>query len=355
MPLTKLYIALIIITLGMHFPAYTQYSPAGGQDGSDAIYKTDSLIKAWATGCKAKRGFIDIADTSITYTQGLITSNRVFYGEEASVIGEPKGSTDVLSLGDGGSATVSFDKLIFNGDGADFVVFENAMQNGANAHLYFSELAFVEVSSDGSSFVRFPSVSLTQNTTQLGTFEPTDPTKIYNLAGKYTSDYGSPFDLNELKDSAGIDINNITYIRVVDVVGSIAPSHAAYDSKGNAINDPYPTPFWSGGFDLQAVGAINIKDKGLSIDNNLFTNEMQVFPNPTNRGSEISISLPEAYDGIVSVSMFDLLGKYVDYRQIDVIEGVAKFRMSSKIQNGIYLLRIKSKGLSIKSKLIIID
>jgi hypothetical protein len=47
------------------------------------------------------------------------------------------------------------------------------------------------------------------------------------------------------------------------------------DSQGNIINDPYPTPFESGGFDLDAIGVIH---------NNLSIQEHQInysaFPNP---------------------------------------------------------------------------
>jgi hypothetical protein len=41
------------------------------------------------------------------------------------------------------------------------------------------------------------------------------------------------------------------------VVGSLDDRYATYDVLGNKINDPFPTPFASGGFDLDAVGVIN--------------------------------------------------------------------------------------------------
>ena len=33
--------------------------------------------------------------------------------------------------------------------------------------------------------------------------------------------------------------------------------YASYDSQGNIINDPFPTPFETGGFDLDAIGVIH--------------------------------------------------------------------------------------------------
>ena len=54
-----------------------------------------------------------------------------------------------------------------------------------------------------------------------------------------------------------LDVNNIRYVKVTDVVGDIDPTYATHDSLGNIINDPWPTPFTSSGFDLDAVGVIN--------------------------------------------------------------------------------------------------
>ena len=67
------------------------------------------------------------------------------------------GSTAVHSLGIGGSLTLGFDPqtLIADGPGADFLVAENAFQSGPLGQT-FLELAFVEVSSNGVDFARFP-------------------------------------------------------------------------------------------------------------------------------------------------------------------------------------------------------
>ncbi len=68
-----------------------------------------------------------------------------------------------------------------------------------------------------------------------------------------------PFDLQEIADAPGLDVNNVNYVRVIDVVGTIDSQYATHDSKGNIVNDPWPTPFASCGFDLDAVGVINAK------------------------------------------------------------------------------------------------
>ena len=183
---------------------------------------------------------------------------------------------DAVSLGDGGSALVTFATPIRNGEGPDFAVFENGF--GDNS----LELAFVEVSSDGERFVRFPATCLTQTETQLGNAGATDPTNINNLAGKFKIGYGTPFDLDELRDSTGINIDSIVYVRIVDVVGSIDSQYASYDAYGHIVNDPWPTPFASSGFDLTGVAVLNeyvapqpigIEDADLAVES--------VWPNPT--------------------------------------------------------------------------
>ncbi len=225
------------------------YAPQAGAIGSKAIHKDSTAFAAWATGATVERGPQDISNLSL----GLAS-----FGTPHDAIGKASGvSTSVVSLGDGGVATLTFANPIANGPGADFAVFENGVTDG------FLELGFVEVSSDGENFFRFPAVSLTQIVTQVGGFGNTDPTSIYNFAGKYRIAYGTPFDLEELKGTLGLDINNVTHVRVIDVVGCILDDYATYDYFGSKVNDPWPTPFifdgagGTSGFDLDGVGVLN--------------------------------------------------------------------------------------------------
>lgn len=222
------------------------YSGPAGTAGSDAIHMNDSSFVAWATGvADLNRGPVNIADPDLGYAS---------YGTGDAALGSPTGDGeddvyDVVSLGDGGSITLTFDTPIANGEGWDFAVFENGFSDT------FLELAFVEVSSNGVDFFRFDSVSLTPVTNQIGGFGSVDTTNIHNLAGKYRTGWGTGFDLAELSlVSVLLDVNAITHVRIIDVVGSIDPAYARHDSLGNIINDPYSTPFNSGGFDLAAVG-----------------------------------------------------------------------------------------------------
>ncbi len=245
----SLAVALWLLFLTPLAHAQGPFPPAAGQPGSTAIHKDDPSFKAWATGYEIKRGWVNMADTSL-YVNG---SNKASYGHPSAALGVASGvSTQVVSLGDGGSITLTFSVPVVNGPGFDFAVFENSFSDN------YLELAFVEVSSDGQRFVRFPAVSLTPTNIQVGSFGSLDPTNLHNLSGKYRGGFGTPFDLNDLADSSGVNINNVRFIRVIDVVGSINPAFATYDAQGNKINDPFPTPFNSSGFDLDGIGLINI-------------------------------------------------------------------------------------------------
>jgi len=163
-----------------------------------------------------------------------------------------------------------------DGPGFDFAVFENSFSND------FLELAFVEVSSDGTHFFRFASVSNTQTNEQVETFGTLDATKIHNLAGKYRGGYGTPFDLAELNEIEGLDIHHVVAVKVIDVVGSIDTAYATYDSEGNIINDPWPTPFESSGFDLDAVGVIHDLNH-TAVEEKSLLSSLSVGPNPAGR------------------------------------------------------------------------
>lgn len=216
---------------------------SAGTFSTTGISKDDASFVEWANACTVTRGYQNIASPTAYAT----------YGTDSNGTGKANGT--FVSLGDAGYAIVAFDKAITNGVGNDFAVFENAMGSGTGR---FCELAFVEVSSDGVNYFRFPSVSLTQTATQVGGFGAIDPSNIFNLAGKDVAGEGTGFDLSELIGvSSLLNVNNIKYVKVIDIVGSINTVYASHDSLGNIINDPWTTPFASSGFDLDAVGVIN--------------------------------------------------------------------------------------------------
>lgn len=190
-------------------------------------------------------------------------------------VNDPTDTYGFVGIDQPGSITLGFgNRVIRNGAGADFAVFENAFALGGPTSL-LAELAYVEVSSNGIDFLRFPSVSLnTAPTGVSGAFQGYDATNIYNLAGKHISGWGTPFDLDSLTTlplvlNGTVDLNAISFVRLVDVVGTGALDDGfgntlagvARDSLGNPILDNWLTYDSAGfeylGMNAGAVGLVN--------------------------------------------------------------------------------------------------
>jgi hypothetical protein len=251
-----------------------QFAPGAGLPGSTAIPEDSPGFQSWAREISVERGFQQINDTAL---------GKASFGAPEEGLGPP--DRKVVSLGDAGTATLFFDPPIADGEGFDFAVFENGFPAGEN---YFLELAFVEVSSDGVYFHRFPAVSLTDTLVQIGPFDLLEAEKLNQLAGKYEVGYGTPFDLEELPDDPGVDKRYISHVRLVDVVGSLDSALASRDSQGRKINDPWPTAFESSGFDLDAVGAIHLAAP--TFVREVRPPDFRIFPNPVRQGQRVRIS-----------------------------------------------------------------
>lgn len=314
-----------LFTLSKLF-AQGPYPPAGGNTGTTAIHKDSTVFEAWATNCNLQRGWQNIADTSL---------GKPTIGDSLSATGFPM-ANGLVSLGDGGTATLAFNGYIYNDSGADFAVFENSFDG------MFLELAFVEVSSDGINFFRFDAVSLTPNTVQLDNNAQMDATYIHNLAGKYRAGYGTPFDLAELDGISGLDISQITHVRVIDVVGSINPLFGTYDSQSNIINDPYPTPFPSGGFDLDAVGVIHFSTT--SIEEQL-ESQFNIYPNPFNE----VLTIQNNENSSITYQLSDVYGKVLTSETTKTLNLKLE---TSNYKSGIYFLTIIKNGKRFTKKLI---
>jgi len=253
----QILLLLQLLSLGSFAESYygTNYvlsAPAAGKPGSTAIHMSSNAIVAWADGY-----------TNMQY--GVEVDAQWMVPEKA--LGPADGiAEEVVSLGRGGQIIMTFTHGIGDRPGADFTIFENGVSDG------FLELAWVEVSSDGTNFVRFPNYSDTPYV--IGAYGELWTQWVYGLASKYRLGYGTPFDLNELRIAynaqlAGntdfsadfateltnnfplLDLNHITHVRLVDIVGG-----TAFDAAGSIIYDPYAT-VGSAGFDLDAIGVLN--------------------------------------------------------------------------------------------------
>ena len=302
---------------------WAQFAPEAGVAGTTAMHADSSAFVAWATGCTVDRGPQQIDDLSL----GLVS-----YGADDDALG--KADNMVVSLGDGGTAVLTFDSPICNQQGPDFAVFENPFHNAPHC---FLELAFVEVSSDGENYVRFPTVTNVPFDEQMGGFGVMDATLIHNFAGKYEVLYGTPFDLDELEDNALLDKNHITHIRLVDVIGNINPEYATYDSEGHIVNDPWPTPFWSSGFDLDAIGVIHDIAHYSVPENGEET--IAVYPNP------VRDRLTVKADNLQSVEVFNLVGQLVMSTTSAVVA-------MDELNQGIYFVRITADGQTVTKRIV---
>jgi len=145
--------------------------------------------------------------------------------------GQAAGSTDVLSLGAGGEIVLELGRAVLDGEGVDFLVFENAFAYGTDPDAIWVELGEVSVSEDAEDWYTFvcsaegypwtncagatPTLSNTENGV-----DPGDP----SVAG------GDGFDLQ------AVDLDVVWYVRIRDLSDSgIAPS---------------------GGFDLDAISVV---------------------------------------------------------------------------------------------------
>ncbi|MBO6058506.1 MAG: T9SS type A sorting domain-containing protein [Bacteroidales bacterium] len=327
---------LVILMVVMPVALWAQFAPAQDKPGTTAMHADSSAFVAWATGCVVEPGPMNITNPSAGLAgQGWPAEN---------VIGVPQGTYGVTCLGDGGRATVTFASPICNRPGPDFAVFENGFANAQNTDMWFLELGFVEVSSDGENFFRFPAISMVQTETQVGGMGCIDPAQIHNLASKYGAMYGTPFDLDEVPDDPLLDKNNITHVRIIDVIGNIDPEYCTYDSQGHPVNDPWPTPFASCGMDLDAVGVIHdvAHTPGLGIADNEMES-ISVYPNPAHDIIRIET---RSIASVQSVDLYNVTGQKVlssNEKEINV----------SGLEPGVYFVRVNCGGNSLIERVVI--
>jgi len=206
------------------------------------------------------------ATTVVSFNQG--TGGGVF--TPSNILGGPRGggfsngALDVLSLGTGGDVTVGFDVVITDGPGADFTVSENGIVFAGGT---FAEVAFVEVSSNGVDFARYPSRYVGPvgpqpafGTMPFGTYSgltgglPGLANIVTNAIDPFDPvvSGGEAFDLAELRPhplvlSGAVDVSAIHFVRIVDVVAGVDR-----DSTGRVIEDNGGTS----GADIDAIAVI---------------------------------------------------------------------------------------------------
>jgi hypothetical protein len=190
--------------------------------------------------------------------------------------GTSYGSTDVVSLHArvnsdggatapyGGSITLEFnDNIVVDGDGPDFVVFENVFYVGGDPERRWMEPAVVAVSRDGKQFSTFPFdfVPHYNETGDINCYNPycyfkgfagVNPVSSNNLSPdpRTAAAGGDRFDLREI---------GLTWIRFVRITAT--GDNWLTDMNGDSVRHIQDMNACGGsgssGFDLDAVCAIN--------------------------------------------------------------------------------------------------
>lgn len=150
------------------------------------------------------------------------------------------GSLDVLSLGVGGEIILGFaPRVIVDGPGDDFVVFENPFYVLGNPEEPYAELGEVSVSTDAVTWHTFPCDTAGAGRGRwpgCAGWRPTrfyDPESLIPLVPEQTG--GDPFDL------AGLGLTEARYVRIRDLAEEGTPPSA--------------------GFDLDAVGVVHFREE----------------------------------------------------------------------------------------------
>jgi hypothetical protein len=215
----------------------------------------------------------------VTRTVG--TQQQSAFADPNYALGAPRGggttsnSIDCYCLGNGGSLTLGFDlpqspRAIVNSPGRDFIVSENSFYQDEDPTRAFAEMMWVEVSSNGVDFARFPAHS--RIAMPVGPFGTIDPALTKGFAGvmpvlanvdendidpfDLQTAGGDSFDLEWLTGdpnvvAGAVNLDLIRYVRLVDVIGN----GASLDSSGQPLYDP--TGVGIGGADVDSVAVVH--------------------------------------------------------------------------------------------------
>jgi hypothetical protein len=224
------------------------------------MHRPASLLSVLAilAGCSSPGGESDgktstacdpdgLATRTISCVQNFSPGDGAGYGQDRFpevVYGEPKGggahggSTDVLSLGKGGSITVGFGSAsIVDREGPDFIVFENAFFIGDDPTKPFKELGEVSVSEDGETWTTFPCKKDAYPYTGCAGWNPVFAGSAPGISAfDPKTAGGDDFDL------ADIGVERARFVRVKDISNFGAGGNAGFDLDAMAIVNPDVTP-----------------------------------------------------------------------------------------------------------------
>lgn len=208
--------------------AFADEGVDGGGDGADGGDERDAAGLPYATGV-------------VRFAPG---PNAGFGSERfpGNVLGPPRGqgtlagSLDVLSLGLGGEIVLDLGaSAIVDGEGPDFIVFENPFWPGGDRRSVFAELGEVSVSEDSQTWATFPCDPSGTGDGRYPRCAGWTPTLAYDAFAIVPLDPmrtgGDAFDLGELS------VRRARYVRIRDLA-----------TRGESD---------TAGFDLDAIGVVH--------------------------------------------------------------------------------------------------
>ena len=219
-----------------------------------------AVVAAWVAASMAAAA---LGPLFSNYATAVFSASPGFgaTGDPTVTLGAPAGgglyagSTDTYSLGVGGELVLELGLPAYDGPGTDLLVCENPFYvNGTT--LAYAEAVFVEVSTDGTTFARFP----TRFVGPPGPYSPFQglvPAWFSGFAGAMpvlvvpatggdpldiVSAGGDAFDFADLASepavlSGAVDLDDVRYVKLVDAVAG-----QAHDSQGTLVWDVgFPT------------------------------------------------------------------------------------------------------------------
>jgi hypothetical protein len=234
--------------------------------GGDAAVASDDGGATQEAGPVPADGSIVVGDASVSasrFVTGVVTfapTDCAGFGAASMpgiVLGPPEGggtthgSTDVVSLGSGGSIVVSFaPNAIVDGPGPDFIVFENPFWIGGSASDVYAEPGEVSVSDDGTTWQTFPCTPTIdpQAADGTGTAPPYGACAGWHVVYSNSQNGISPLDPavagGDAFDLHDLGVTHARYVRIVDKTSESCPAAGASKPTTN-------------GFDLDAVAIVH--------------------------------------------------------------------------------------------------
>ena len=109
------------------------------------------------------------------------------------------------------------------------------------------------------------------------------------------------------------------------------------------VNDPWPTPFNSGGFDLDAMGIIHTRKDITNAPPDIAEESLRVFPNPVKAGKQMNLVFEDEpwLMKEIMITIFDISGKNMLTKELVALPDLM-LTVPSELKSGVYILVFRS-------------